>query len=266
MSIQRIINSVDLNSYPLDNLSSSQGERLLEECDENLKKYGAVVLEGFLNKDAVDEIVEGLIGEIKNSYFCKTQHNVYLVEDDESLPEDHPRNRKFTSTKGLLAYDQIPNESLLLELYEWPPLREFIARLMNVDALYPYEDPLSPVNINVNMDSQELNWHYDNSDFSITLMLQPAKEGGVYEYVPFIRTEENQNYDKLENIISGKEKGVNKLSQGAGALVIFKGKYTIHRVTPTLGDPRLVAVMSFSPEPGKTITTRTRQIFYGREA
>lgn len=265
MSKEKLIESINLNSYPIDDLRSDKGKSLVQQCHDNLNKFGAVVLEGFLKQEAIEDIVNDLMPNIGEAYFCNTEHNVYLVEDDLLYGPSHPRNKKFTSSKGLLAYDQIPNDNLLRDLYEWPPLREFIATLMKVDNLYPYEDTLSPININVNMNGQELNWHYDNSEFSITLMLNPAKEGGVYEYVPFIRTDENQNFDQLDDVISGRNTQVNKLLQGAGALVIFKGKYTIHRVTPTVGDPRLVAVMALSPEPGKTITTRTRQIFYGRE-
>ncbi|MCH7795534.1 MAG: hypothetical protein IH900_10415 [Proteobacteria bacterium] len=41
----------------------------------------------------------------------------------------------------------------------------------------------------------------------------------------------------------------------------------LHRVTPVEGaHPRLLAVLSYDPEPGKMLTEHTRKIFYGRVA
>lgn len=264
MSFDRTANAVDFEKYPIHELDSDEGVRLMKECHVSMEKYGAIVLSKFLKKQAVDEIIKDIEPCLSSAYFCKSEHNVYLIEDDNTLPDDHPRNRKFQSNKGVLAYDQISDENLLRELYNWKTLRDFLARVMKVDILYPYIDTLSPININVNKHSQQLAWHYDNSAFSITLMLRPAQDGGVYEFVPWIRSTRHQNFEELEKVICGKSNQIKTLSQDAGALVIFKGKHTIHRVTPTMGDPRLVAVLSYSLEPKESITERTREIFYGR--
>jgi hypothetical protein len=40
----------------------------------------------------------------------------------------------------------------------------------------------------------------------------------------------------------------------AGALVLFRGRYALHRVTPVEGArPRLLAALSYDPEPGRTL-------------
>ena len=53
----------------------------------------------------------------------------------------------------------------------------------------------------------------------------------------------------------------------AGALVVFRGRTALHRVIPVEGEaPRLLAVLSYDPEPGKMLTEHTRKIFYGRVA
>jgi predicted 2-oxoglutarate/Fe(II)-dependent dioxygenase YbiX len=57
------------------------------------------------------------------------------------------------------------------------------------------------------------------------------------------------------------------LDLAAGALVLFRGRYALHRVTPVEGTrPRLLAALSYDPEPGRTLTEHTRKIFYGRVA
>ena len=40
---------------------------------------------------------------------------------------------------------------------------------------YPYEDPLSSINIHYASEGQELGWHFDNSSFAITLLLENLK-------------------------------------------------------------------------------------------
>ncbi len=151
-------------------------------------------------------------------------------------------------------------------LYEWEPFKKFISQVTGVENIYPYIDSLSPININVNEEGQGLNWHYDNCDFSITLMLQPAKKGGTFEYVPWLRSKDNENYDELDKTLKGENKKVQVLNQSAGTLAFFRGRYSVHRVTPTIGkEPRLITVLAYSTEPNKTITKHTRNIFYGRE-
>ncbi len=65
----------------------------------------------------------------------------------------------------------------------------------------------------------------------------------------------------------GAREAARVLDMAAGALVLFRGRTALHRVTPVqAGPPRLLAALSFDPEPGKTLTEHTRKIFYGRVA
>ncbi len=66
---------------------------------------------------------------------------------------------------------------------------------------------------------------------------------------------------------TARAKAVRALDLEAGALVVFRGRTALHRVTPVEGArPRLLAVLSYDPEPGKMLTEHTRRIFYGRVA
>lgn len=45
-------------------------------------------------------------------------------------------------------------------------------------------------------------WHYDGSDFVVTLMLQPSLAGGEFEWAPFIRGENGEeNYDQVRTLL-----------------------------------------------------------------
>lgn len=264
MTLDQANDIINLERFPIDRLETQVGEAFLNECKEKLARDGAVVLDGFMRPDAVKQVIQNVEPNMKDVFYCSNEHNVYLVNDDPNFDDEHPRNRKVYSDKGIVAYDQIPADNFLHQIYDWPILRDFIAKLMGSSEIYPYTDPLGSVNININNDGRQLGWHYDNSKFVTTLMLQPASEGGVYEYVPWLRSEENQNFDGLDQVLKGESENVQILKQDAGSFVLFMGKYTAHRVTPSHGDPRLVAVLSYGPEPGKTLTEETRKLFYGR--
>ena len=121
------------------------------------------------------------------------------------------------------------------------------------------------MNVLVYPPGTQTGWHFDNANFVVTLMLQQAQSGGVYEYAPFIRSPDEDNYSAIEAVLDGVSPSVCTLEQGAGDLVVFQGRYTLHRVTEVCGEvPRLIAVLSYDVRPGTTLTRHTRKTFYGR--
>ena len=149
------------------------------------------MLPGFLKPAAVARILAEHAPRFDQAYYCRQDHNVYLAPADSALPAGHPGNRQEVSDLGCLAWDQIGDDSLLGRLYRWPPLSAFLAALLGHARLYPYEDPLGSVNLNLFQPGQQLGWHYDNADFAVTLMIQPAGAGGLYEYLPGFRDGED---------------------------------------------------------------------------
>lgn len=96
-------------------------------------------------------------------------------------------------------------------------------------------------------------------------MIRPAEAGGIYEYVTGLRGPDDEDFEALGRVLDGAREGLRVLDMEAGALVLFRGRYALHRVTPVAsGPPRLLAVLSYDPEPGRTLTGQTRRIFYGR--
>jgi hypothetical protein len=256
---------IDRERYPITELEGPAGRALVARCRSQLETAGACVLEDFLLPAAAARARAELEGLLDGAYYCQKDHNPYLAPDDPALPPDHPRNRPQVSDVGCLADDQIPAGSLLRRLYLWDRLRAFLAVLLDVDRLYPYADPLGSLNLNVFQPGQQLGWHYDNADWSITLMLQPAEAGGVYEYRPWTRTAEDENYRTVARILDGEREGVRELAMGVGALVLFRGRRSLHRVTPCRGSrPRLLAVLSYDTQPGVTLSEHNRLLFYGR--
>lgn len=256
---------VDLARYPIADLDAAPGGALVERCREQLRNSSACVLEGFVRADTAAAALAELTPHLEAAHYCHKQHNPYLAEPDPNLASGHPRNRPQVTDVGALADDQIPEGATLRTLYTWEGLRAFLAAVLEVPRLHPYADPLGSLNLNVFQPGRQHGWHFDNADWTVTVMLQPAESGGYFEYVPDIRTPADERYERVARVLDGEDTGTCRLDMDIGALVMFRGRYTIHRVTPVEGrKPRLVAVLSYDTEPGMMLSEHNRLLFYGR--
>lgn len=255
-----------LDRYPIDRPASPDRRRLVEAARSSLEASGAFVLEGFLTPEAVTGIL-GQADSMAAAAFVSSQpHNVFLVSPDPAFPADHTRNRLVRSVKAVLADDQIPPGSLLRRLYGAECFRSFLCEALDVAGLYPFEDPLAPINVSFYGEGQELGWHFDNSPFAVTLLLRDATRGGAFEYAPNIRTGTPEDDAAISRILDGDPSAVRELKQGRGALVLFRGARSLHRVTPCAGPvARTIAILSYAPEPGRSLKEHTRLLFYGRK-
>jgi len=83
------------------------------------------------------------------------------------------------SAKQAIAYDQIPADAAIRRLYESDDLTAFIAAVLGKRVLYRSADPLDALEIAIFGDGDELGWHFDNSEFSVTVMYQQAEAGVI---------------------------------------------------------------------------------------
>jgi hypothetical protein len=80
-----------------------------------------------------------------------------------------------------------------------------------------------------------------------------------------IRSATDENYDGVDRIFQGSTDGVTCLPMRPGTLLIFEGRYSLHRVTPIKGDvPRYVALLAYDTKPGTTSSEILRLGRYGR--
>lgn len=251
---------VDIARYPL----ADRGFRSL--CRQRLDRDGALVLPGFLNPDAIASIRAEGEARQGHAYFSTQRHNAYLLPPDPELPEEHPRNRTVVSSKGCITDDLVPSDSRLRRLYDAPEFRDFLCAVLGVDALHPYADPLSSINLHYARPGQELGWHFDNSSFAITLMIQQPERGGAFEYVGAVRNADRgeMRYDEVAGILDG-EVATRVLEIEAGALVLFRGRNSLHRVAPVEGGrTRMLVVLAYNTAPGISLSENARMTFYGR--
>jgi hypothetical protein len=260
-----VADAVSLSTYPLLDLQSSQGQALVERCRKALGDTGACELTAFVTSKALEELVQESVLLEKEAFFNAVTGNAYLDTPSSDLPLNHVRRLTEPTRLGAVAYDQFPRASLMRRLYEWEPLKNFIGKVIGIDKIYHYGDPLGALNLSVMGDGDYLRWHFDQTDFVSSLMVRNADEGGHFEYVPQIRNRDQENYEKVEAVLKGDLSSVVHLANAPGSLVLFMGRYSLHRVTPIRGKTsRLIGLFGFDTQPGVTSSDHLRKIRYGR--
>ena len=136
---------------------------------------------------------------------------------------------------------------------------------MKIPHLYQMEDEISRLNVMGYNDGEALNWHFDRSEFTTTLLLQAPDEGGEFQYRTGLRTDTDPNYDGIGEFLSGDQNDVKTLPLQAGTLNVFRGKNTLHRVSPIKGiRQRVIAVFSYYENVGVEFSDEEKLGFYGR--
>jgi hypothetical protein len=251
---------INTNKCPLTDVS------FIKHCKTTLNSDGALVLPGFLTENAIQSIKEEGLRQKHLAYYTDKKHNIYLSESDPGFDKDHPRNRLVSSSKGCITTDQIPDDSALKTMYNAAEFRYFLSKVLGEKQLYEFADNVSSINLHYADENQELGWHFDNSSFAITLMIQKPEDGGEFEYVKNVRNADagEMNFDDSKKVLDG-EVNVEKLAINAGDLVLFRGRNSMHRVTPVIGDvTRILVVLAYNSEPGISLSGSARMTFFGR--
>ena len=238
----------------------------ITECNNTLNMNGVLVLSDFLNKAAIESINNDAENQRHLAYYTKCQHNIYLTDTDPQYDENHARNRLVSSSKGCITTDQVPVDSVLKVLYESTGFKSFLCQVLGEKQLYEFADNLSSINLHYADEGQELGWHFDNSSFAITLLIKNPKAGGEFEFVKDARNADiaEMGLDTVHNILNG-QIIPKKLKINEGDLVLFRGRNSIHRVTPVKGkDTRKLVVLAYNSSPDISLSESARMTFYGR--
>ena len=253
---------VDLGAHPLHDVAYRA------QCRSTLDLDGSLVLRGFLRVAAVEALVAEAESLQHLAFYSEQTHTVYLETADAALPADDARSREVVSTKGAVTADQVPGSSALRTVYDAPVFRSFLCAVLGEDELHEYADPLSSINVNYFLEGQELGWHFDNSSFAVTLLLQPPDGGGTFESIDRMRSAERdeQNLHGVVEALDGRlGRPPSALDQRPGDLALFRGRDALHRVTPVVGDrTRILVVLAYNTEPGLSLSEHARITFFGR--
>lgn len=257
---------INMKRYPIKDLSTPAAQELLAKCRKSIRELGACEMPEFVIGKALELLqAESAVLE-KNAFYKPVVGNAYLTPLDDKLPKDHPRNMTDTTNVGVIAYDQFPDLSLLRRIYEWDPLMRFIGAIMDLPEIHRYGDPMGGLNLAVMRTGDYLRWHFDQTDFVTSLAVQSSTEGGEFEYAPLIRSESAENYENVKKILEGDRSLVTRITNSPGTLVLFKGRYSIHRVTRIGGNTtRWMGLFGFDSKPNVCSSPHLLDLRYGRQ-
>jgi predicted 2-oxoglutarate/Fe(II)-dependent dioxygenase YbiX len=89
------------------------------------------------------------------------------------------------------------------------------------------------------------------NDVVFSLLLQTPEAGGEFEYAPFIRSEQDENYDGVKRVVADPQRSAVRPPMGLGDFNVFMGDLSLHRVKPVIGaQRRIVALFSYDRDPG----------------
>jgi len=258
---------LDLDRYPLDRPGSPGWVTLVQRCRADLVRDGMYNLEGLVRPEALTRAVAELRPVVDTlSFTHRRRHNIYFRKEIPGLAADHPALAMTETVNHTVCADQIM-QAVPLWIYEWSPFITFLAATMDKDALYPMRDALARVNVMAYRDGEALNWHFDRSEFTTTLLLQAPDEGGDFVYRTDLRSDSDPNYDGVARLLRGEDPEVKSLKLSAGTLNVFRGKNTAHKVSTVRGSrERIIAVFSYFDRPGVVFSREDQLGFYGRTA
>ena len=258
-------NILNLDDYPLHELDSEPGRKLVASCRAALNEKGMFNLDSLIRPQALAQCVAEIKPVLERVAFThRRDHNIYFRDDIPDIAADHPALQRCETVNHTVCADQIPN-SIVCRIYEWAPLIEFLAATMQKPRLHLMADPLARANVLAYRAGEALNWHFDRSEFTTTLLLQSPELGGEFQYRNDLRSESDPNYNGVARLLAGEDQEVKTLPLSAGTLNVFKGRHTAHRVTPVQGErERMVAVFSYYEQPGVVFSADERIGFYGR--
>ena len=258
---------IDLETYPLDALKSRQGLELIAEIQASLQADGAASLPNFLRPWALEKMVAEAEHLAPLAFAGPTTVSPYFFNYDiagNGVSDDHPTRREGRRNLAQVAYDLIPRDSLLCRLYHSDLLTNLVAKVRNKARLFRLADHYQSLNISVMEQGGCQQWHFDRGQLVTTLLLQSAESGGVFEYAPRIRSDDDEHFDDVAAILDGDRSRVRELPLQPGALNLFQGHYSMHRVTPVVGERRrLQTIFAFADEPETHGNLKSSILHYG---
>lgn len=258
---------VDLGRYPIDLPQSPAYGRLLSDLRRDLAEDGCAILPGFVHAQGVETLVAEAEKVAPFAYLSSARTNAYFSKDDPKLPIDHPVRQFYDRSNGFIPADNFGPHSPLRAIYEAPQFMPFIRAALEEpeDRFFRYDDPLADVIINMVEEGDGFPWHFDTNNYTVTLAIQNPEEGGAFEYAPNLRSAMDENFDGVARVLNGQNPQVRSIDLQPGDLQIFRGRHSLHRVTPMRGSrPRYVGIFSFVETEGMCGgVERTRQL-YGR--
>jgi len=260
----RLEELIDTAAYPLHHAEGRAA--LVAAARRSLAEGGFVRLPGFVLPAAVQAMAREAeracdAGGFRRDYLL----GAYGGKGEPDLPEDHPTRRRHPYSMHVVAQDILPEEGLVRQLFAQDMMTDLIRDMLGEPELYRCADPLVSCVTTHLAPGDQHGWHFDANDFVVTLLVQKPEQGGEFEFVPGIRSDEAENYEAVAAAMDGRSPALRLLPTEAGTLIVFQGKRALHRVTPVRGErTRIIALFSYDRLPGMFFPERVHINAVGR--
>ena len=266
---------VNLGRYPIGDLASAEGRALVDKARRDLQATGCASFPCFLTAAALSDAVAEATAAAPGAFETDDTHNAYQLSTDATLGPEHVRNKQMRTRVASTACDELDEVRAIRALYASDELLEFVKAITCAPSIHRLADPLGAASINVFRSGWSHAWHYDESEFTVTLSLVQAAEGGAFEFTePLRRSVDDLAFDTTAAVINGHSDyavepagaacpAVRAAPFAPGTLQIFAGRSSLHRVSKVTGE-RLVAVYCFSDVEGFVNSPEVQRMFWGR--
>lgn len=257
---ERLIN---LDRWPIHRDGPAR-DAVVAEARAALAGDGCAVLKGFLTPEGIAVATAEAEAAAPGAHMSKGRTNAYFSQPRPDLPPEHPQNRFFDRSNAFLPADLFAPEGALRTVHDFPAFDPFIRDCLGETDFHRYADPLADVIVNMADEGNGFPWHFDTNNFTVTIAIQNAEEGGDFEYAPMIR-EGGENFEEVAAVLDGRSPRVRTLRLEPGDLQLFRGRTSLHRVAPLRGArPRYVAIFSYVEQPGMVGSPERTKQLYGR--
>lgn len=266
---------VNVGRYPIGDLTSESGCALVEEAAQALAATGCASFPCFLTPEALADAIEEATAAAPSVFSTDDTHNAYQRADTDVLPSTHVRNKQMRTRVASTACDELAQSRSVRALYASDALLELVKAVTGTKSVHRLADPLGAASINVSRSGWAHAWHYDESEFTVTLSLVQSDEGGAFEFTePLRQSVDDLAYEATAAVINQHSEyavepagaacpAVRAAPFAPGTLQIFAGRSSLHRVSEVKGE-RLVAVFCFSDKEGFVNSPEVQRMFWGR--
>jgi len=240
-----------VRNFASKNLESNYGLLDGVRAAQEITKQGWSSVHQFIPPHVISALSDEVRVLAPRGFQSFQEHNIFLQSG-----ADGPQ---FKSSKNLIAMDVIPSGSTIKQIYNDPRLAQFLAQAFGLPKVYPSGDLMGGIYYNIFSEGDQIGWHFDNSEFSLNLILQTAEEGGDLEHV-------TDSWAEVEakGFVEPCKDEISTLPLRAGTLYAFAGKRSMHRVTQIKKGERMNAIFTFNREANMKLNAYTQEVFFGR--
>lgn len=232
-----------------------------------LRAAGFAMLPGLITAETAALMSAEALAAVPAAHRRDRLLGAYHETPTPDMPADHPLRRRHPYCMHVVATDLLPPDGMIRRLYESADLTNIVADLLEEPGLYRCADPLLSCAATVMGEGDQHGWHFDSNDFVVTLLLQKPEKGGEFEFLPGIRSDDDQNFAGVAEVMDGTAPGLRRPEVTVGTLMLFRGKHALHRVAPVAGPhQRVIAIFSYDRQPGMMFSERTQLQAVGRTA